>query len=946
MKKNPLRELKALGQSVWLDFFRRALILSGELKKLAQEDGLRGVTSNPSIFEKAIAGSHEYDGDIRALALESHSVEEIYEALVVRDIQMAADTLRPFYDELKGQDGFVSLEVSPHLAHDTEATIAEARRLWNAVKRPNVMIKVPATLEGLPAIRQLTNEGINVNITLLFGLPRYERVADAYLSGLEERATRGEPIAGVASVASFFLSRIDVLLDPVLEKMARGQGPQASRAQALVGQVAIASAKIAFQIYKGIFSSPRFQRLDDLGAKPQRLLWASTSTKNPAYPELKYVEPLIGAGTINTMPVETLNAYRDHGKPSLTLEQGTIEARATLEELAGLGIDLDAATRTLENEGVEKFNKPYDILMSLLRQRRVAAQQEPLNRQALSLGSYEKAVCDRLARLENEDFCARFWRKDPGVYTSKPETQKGICQSMGWLHVAEKMEANTGELSRLAAEARSAGFEHAVLLGMGGSSLAPLVMAQVFPKAQGGLPLIVLDSTDPESILGVERGLALERTLFIVSSKSGTTAESSALGDYFFAKVQERKGDRAGENFIAITDPGTPLEALSRERRYRRTVLSFPDIGGRYSAFSPFGLIPAALMGVEVGEALIRELRMARACDSCVPLRENPGVALGAALGELALRGRDKLTFFMPRAIEPFGLWLEQLVAESTGKNGKGLVPIAGEELGAAAVYGNDRVFVFFRLKAEKEEAAERLADQLRTAGHPVVSIEMDGPLDLAQEMFRWEMATATAGSVLGINPFDQPNVQESKDETNRTLTRLRISGKIEEPPPSTTVDSIALYARGRARDASHLIQSMVARASPGTYLAIQAYLPENGETRRALQALRTGLRDALGVATMLDYGPRYLHSTGQMHKGGPEKVLVLQLTRDPAEDVPIPKQPYGFGELERAQAIGDLEVLRRHERPAMRVHLAGDPVEGLDRLLNLFKEAVADTRR
>jgi transaldolase len=370
MRENPLLKLSAFGQSIWLDYIRRQMIDAGELKRLIDGDGLKGVTSNPAIFQKAIAGSTDYDEAIRNLAQAGKSVEAIYQVLTVEDVQRAADLFRPLYDRLAGQDGFVSLEVNPHLARDTRGTVAEARRLWQALARPNVLIKVPATKEGLPAIRQLISEGINVNVTLLFGLPRYREVAEAYIAGLEDGAALGRPLARVASVASFFLSRIDVLLDPQLEKLAAAGGTVAQMARDLIGQVAVASAKRAYAIYQEIFASARFQKLAAQEARPQRLLWASTSTKNPAYPDVKYVEPLIGADTVNTLPPETLAAYRDHGDPAAHLTEGADRAAGNLARLAELGLDLDSATQQLEDEGVEKFNQPFDSLMATLEGKR------------------------------------------------------------------------------------------------------------------------------------------------------------------------------------------------------------------------------------------------------------------------------------------------------------------------------------------------------------------------------------------------------------------------------------------------------------------------------------------------------------------------------------------------------------------------------------------------
>jgi transaldolase len=366
MKDNPLKQLGTLGQSLWLDYIRRDLIVSGELRRLIEEDGLRGMTSNPSIFEKAIVESHDYDEDIRAMVLEGKGVKAIYEALSQRDVQSAADEFRPVYDLTDGRDGYVSLEVNPHLAHDTKGTLEEARRLWAALNRPNVFIKVPATADGLPAIQQLISEGINVNVTLLFGLPRYQQVAEAYIAGIEARAAQGKAVKHVASVASFFVSRIDTLVDPLLDKLIAQGGEQAEIAKKVHGQVAVASAKAAYQIYKEVFGSDRFKKLADRGARVQRLLWASTSTKNPDYSDVKYVESLIGPDTVDTAPIETLDAYRDHGDPKARLEQDVEDAGWVLERLPELGISIGKVTQQLEDEGVEKFDEPFDQLMETL----------------------------------------------------------------------------------------------------------------------------------------------------------------------------------------------------------------------------------------------------------------------------------------------------------------------------------------------------------------------------------------------------------------------------------------------------------------------------------------------------------------------------------------------------------------------------------------------------
>ena len=950
MSDNPLVKLGHFGQSIWLDFLRRDLYTTDKLQRMIDEDGLRGMTSNPAIFDEAISGSDDYDHAIRVLALEGNDVEEIYESLVVSDVQHAADVFRPTYEESGGRDGLVSLEVSPQLAHDTEATIAEARRLWAAVERPNVMIKVPATLEGLPAIQQLISEGINVNVTLLFGLPRYRQVAEAYIAGLEARLDEGREIDHIASVASFFLSRIDVLIDPWLEKLMQGDDPKASIARDLHGQVATASAKVAYQIYKEIFEGKRFQRLANQGAHTQRLLWASTSTKNPDYSDVKYVEALIAPDTVNTIPFKTLDAYRDHGKPAVRIEEGLPEARDVLQQLDAVGIDLDGATQELEDEGIAKFVMPYNQLMETLAKAHRAAVNEPVDSQTLTLEEDEAAVKERLADLEGQPFIQQLWRKEPTLWKQDLQDQAVITSALGWLHVPDKMEDAVGELEGFCGQLRDAGMRHVVHMGMGGSSLAPLVFQRTFSSPQGACPLTVLDTTDPATIRQIEKTVPLTDTLFIVASKSGTTTEALSYGDYFYGKLEDLKGGGAGGNMASITDPGSPLVDLSHERGYRKVFLNFTDIGGRYSALSYFGLLPAALMGVDVGELLVRALRMRYACSPEAPAAdrdpaENPGLALGATLGELGLRGRNKVTFLMPEALATFGMWLEQLLAESTGKEGTGLLPVTGEPIGDPSVYGDDRLFVHFRLKnaadrnPKADETLDRGVDALRDAGHPVVTIEMGDLLDLGQEFFRWEIATAIAGAILGINAFDQPNVQESKDNTNRLLDVYEREGQLPEEEPALVEEPLVLYAEnGAYQSIAEALAGFFGKAQPEDYVALMAYLTEEQDTQQLLQDIRVYLRDKLRLATTLGYGPRFLHSTGQLHKGGPNTGLFIQLTADDAVDVPLPGQPYSFGTLKRAQALGDLQSLRKHGRRVVRIHLGPHVQQGLAALQKAIK--------
>jgi transaldolase/glucose-6-phosphate isomerase len=877
-----MQALLDLGQSVWLDYLRRGMLRSGELQSLI-DDGLRGMTSNPTIFEHAIGGSSDYDATLRALAASPKNNLEIFEQLAVEDVRQAADRFRPVYDATEGRDGFVSLEVSPTLARDTERTIAEGRRLWAQVDRPNLMIKVPGTKEGWPAIERLLSEGININITLLFSLEHYRQVAEAYMRALEARTRAGKAIDRLASVASFFVSRVDTETDRRID--AKGGALRDLR-----GKVAIANAQLAYAWFRESLRSARWQQLASADARPQRLLWASTGTKDPAYSDVLYVDSLIGPDTINTMPPATLQLFEDHGTVARTLPDDASEARTVMDRLAAGGVDFADITRALEDDGIEKFAKSFETLLGVIGQKREAlAAQVPRRHSAVR--ALEAAVAVRLDASDVAQLPKRIWARDPTVWKDDPDTPE-IRDRLGWLTVGEAMAQQVKTLTAFAAKVR-AEFSRVVLCGMGGSSLAPEVVWRTFGAAPGHPALHVLDSTDPRAVRQAGQG-DLAKALFIISSKSGTTQESDSFFRYFW----ERTGGR-GSQFIAITDPGTPLEQLAKERRFRRTFLNQTDIGGRYSALSFFGLVPAALIGVDVDTLLHRAHRMAEACAACVPALENPAARLGALLGEAALAGRNKVTFVLSPGIASFGLWAEQLIAESTGKEGKGILPVAGEALGRPEVYGEDRVFVSMVLAGEAEPGVEARLAELEQAGHPVIHVKLDDRSDLGQEFFRWEFATAVAGAVLRINPFDQPNVAESKANTKAVLA------KGSAPSPAASAAEL---------------EKFLTAIKPGDYLAIMAYLPPTPENDRRLAAIRLRFRDRLKVATTLGYGPRFLHSTGQLHKGGPPVGHFLQITERVAEDLPIPGESFSFGRLEAAQAEGDLVALRARGRPAIRV--------------------------
>jgi transaldolase/glucose-6-phosphate isomerase len=946
---NPVKALEKHGQAVWLDFLARGFVARGELQKLTDTDGVKGVTSNPSIFEKAIGSSDEYDGAIRsALKKGDLPVAGLFEHLAIEDIQHAADVLRPVYDQLKGADGFVSLEVSPYLAMDTKATIAEAERLWKEVHRKNVMIKVPATPEGLPAIEYLTGEGISINITLLFSQDVYVEVAEAYLAGLEKYVAGGGDPSHVASVASFFVSRIDSAVDKQLdEKIARANDPsEKERLAALKGKVAIANAKLAYQKYKRLFSGARWDKLAAKGARPQRLLWASTGTKNKEYRDVLYVEELIGPNTVNTVPPATLDAFRDHGEPRDSLEENLEDARHVLAELEKSGISLDAITEELVKDGVKLFADAADKLYGAVAHKRVAVLGHGIDRQELKLGGQiKKAVESATEEWRASAKIRRLWQKDKSIWTGDDEDKW-----LGWLNSAAA--ADIADYEDFSQRVKGQHFTDAVVLGMGGSSLGPEVLAETFPRKSGFPKLHVLDSTDPAQVRAMENAIDLSKTLFIVSSKSGGTTEPNVMKAYFLARVAEAIGaEKAGHRFIAVTDPGSSLEKVATKEGFARIFHGDPSIGGRYSVLSPFGLVPAATAGIDVRSLIKHTLSMQRSCGPDVPPQENPGVQLGLAMGIAGLEGRDKVTILSSRKVSDFGAWAEQLIAESTGKDGKGLIPIAGEPLGDLAVYGNDRFFIDLRTEDENDPAHDDKLAALEKAGHPVVRIVMKSVEHIGQEFFRFEMATAVAGSVLGINPFNQPDVEAAKIKTRQLTAAFEKSGVLPAEQPVMSSAKADLYTdernaadlreAGADGDLGSWLKAHFARTRANDYVALLAYVERSAPHIEALQTMRLAVRDRRHVATCAEFGPRFLHSTGQAYKGGPNSGVFLQITCDDARDLPVPGQKASFGVIKAAQARGDFDVLTERGRRALRVHLKGDLESGLKALDSAIRSAL-----
>jgi len=880
---NTIEQLTKLGQSLWYDNIQRKILENGEFKAMIQRGDIRGVTSNPSIFNHAIAKSTDYDAALIPLAWAGWDAEKIFWELAIEDIRAATDLFLPLYEESNGGDGYVSIEVSPFIANDTDKTAMQAQQLWARVARPNLMVKIPATKAGVPAIRKAIASGININVTLIFSLARYAEVMEAYLSGLEDRLAAGHPIDHIASVASFFVSRVDTKIDPKL--------PEGSP---LRGQAAVANAKLAYDEFLKTFKGARWDKLASKGARLQRPLWASTSTKNPAYSDVLYVDDLIGPNTVNTVPPATLDAYKDHGKAEITITRDLDRSKNALAQLEKQGISMDVMTQELEDEGVKAFADAFTQLLQTIDDRRKNA--------ASSLGPLADAVSKQIAKLETDSVPARIWKHDPSLWATESDAAgwNEVKIRMGWLDSIDKARALLPDYQSFADEVRKAGMDRVLVLGMGGSSLTAEVFSLIFPNSK--FKLAILDSTDPAQVALAAKNFPPEKSLYIVASKSGGTAEVMAGLDYFW---ELSKHDAS--HFIATTDSGTSLEKLARERGFRKIFSSDEMVGGRYSALTDFGMVPAALIGVDLNRLLDNADLMRHQCEANIPAARNPGLALGAVVAESALAGRNKLTVLADAPLSALASWVEQVIAESSGKHGKGILPVPMEPIGDASVYGNDRLFVYLRQTGELDASLKVLRD----AGHPVIDFSIPDSYTLAAEFFRWEIATVVACHIIGVNAFDQPDVQDSKTRTKAKIAEYQSSGKLNEG------ESIEL------NDAKTELTKFLAQARSGDYVAINAYLPRNEKINDSLQAMRVAIRAKTKCAVTTGFGPRFQHSTGQFHKGGPNTGLFIQIIADAAKDIDIPNEGMTYGALIRAQALGDFETLLAVGRRAIRIHLS-----------------------
>jgi transaldolase / glucose-6-phosphate isomerase len=923
-----LHEIHQLGQSTWLNYLRNSFIRSGELANHI-EMGIQGITANALVYQRAIAAGGDYDEAIRRETAAGTPLRRIYEALVVDDLQRAADVLRPVFEESNRLDGFVSLELEPAILIDATATVAEVRRLSHHIDRYNVMVEIPATPTGVEAIRHLVADGVSVNATHIFSVATYEQVAQAYIDGLEKYINshsvwRVTPTA----VASFSLSPLDATVDSLLLKADRRE---------LTGKTAIATAKVLYQRFQSIFTGPRWDKLVARGGRVLRPKWTRMTPSDFLLPATHYVEALVGPDTIATISPMILNTILNQGLIAADVSKGLDEAEAHLAELEKLGVEIGKVSDRMQKEHLQSSDRQFHHLMQAVMRRRDELDRgwEPMTGQ---LGEYENLVTEGLDELCRRRVVCRLWTHDHTVW--KPDPAE-ITNRLGWLHIMDAMNANTNRLQSFVAQLVAEGFTHALLLGMGGSSLAPELYHHTFGRPArppnmpfDGLDLVVLDTTDADALRAVDESLDLSRTLVIVATKSGGTVETLSAFKYFYNRLTGVVGaDQAGQHFIGITDPGSKIVDVAGEYRFRDVFLNDPNIGGRYSALSYFGLVPAALVGVNLDELLERGSSMAAnsmLCD-CDKIGHNLAARLGVVLGRLGLAGRDKVTFISSAAIAGFGEWAEQLIAESLGKEGKGILPVVGEQVAGGELYGNDRLFVHLRLDGDRTQyqAVAKLAD----SGHPVITLRLKDVYDLGGQFLLWEVATAIAAYFMAINPFDQPDVEAAKIKAREIVAEYSSTGHL---PGGDLL--------GPEADA---LAEFLTQAQPGDYIAIQAYARATPELDKGLRALRQKIRTHLSTrlghypATTIGYGPRFLHSTGQLHKGDRGNGMFIQLVSDAVNDVAIPDEAgaaessMSFNVLKKAQALGDARALRAARRRVIAFDVGQNPAEAINSLTN-----------
>lgn len=946
MSDNPLQQMRGRGQAVWLRGFRRRLVDSGGLSELVASAAVSGLETDPEVLAAAMSRGQEYIDVLLHLAGEGDGHAD---RLLVQEARIAAAVLLPAFEKSGGRDGFVAVPLDPALGTDAASLADAAHRMMAAAGTPNIVPILPPTSSGFAVFEALIADDHAVYIGPTFSIASVVRACEAYARG----AQRGGAAAPPTALVSFGVSPLDVALDELLRDRVRAAGGEMSTVESLLGGSATAITRVAWRRQRDCLAT----RIADPAARLLHMVWTGLSSTDPRQRKVRYVESLVGADTVVVLDSSLLRRvmHGDHARVDATLGQRVDEAEEIVAELAALGIDTEVVGEALEAQAQRQAQAAYGELERRVEQAthivtadaeraaELTATGTPWSASRPEIGDRLAASCDE---IESRRAITRMWDKDVSLWSDDEETANLVRNRLGWLDAAAASSLDWEPLGRFAAEIGSTEVENILLLGMGGSSLVTEVCRRIF----GSNAIQVLDSTLPTQIKAVADTIDPARTLILVASKSGTTVEVRALLDCFYGLATPML-DKPGEQFVAITDPGTPLEQIAHERGFARLWLAPSDVGGRFSALTVFGTLPMAVMGIDVPSVLASARRMAVNCGPEVDATVNPAARLGAALHKSHDAGRDKVTFVTPDSLSAFGLWAEQLIAESTGKQGCGLIPVIDEPATSIDRYADDRLFVSMSLASEQDRSHRERVDAIDAAGHPIVHIELEDIHDLGGEFFRWEAGVALAGALMGINPFDQPDVQASKERTMALLGAHQDGTPMADCPPLATDTGWAVFAdierdqelasRVRGTDLESWLAAHLGRAGVPDYVGIQAFVAATPEMRRALQGLRKLIFERRGVATTLGWGPAFLHSTGQLHKGGPECGLFLQITADDPTDIDIPGAGYSFRNLARAQSLGDLAALQERGRRVLRVHLR-DAVAGPGALLEAATAALS----
>lgn len=900
------KKFKEVGQSLWLDSINRDMILNGYLANLIEKYEISGLTSNPTIFENAILGSNAYDESLKIAAKKFSRVEDMAYSLMIEDIQRACDLLKSVYEKTSANDGYVSIEIPPTI-DDTNSMIDCASKIWEMVARDNLMIKIPATESGIKAEEELLKKGINVNMTLIFSPSVYSKVVDAYISAIKWRI-ENNITDKVFSVASFFVSRIDTEVSKILSKIASLTNNMDEKNEMLMlnGKAALSVSLIVYEIYLNKFYlSGEFKKYSDIGIKPQKLLWASTSTKDPSLKDTIYIDELCLPATINTAPQQTLYAFFDHGRINTEdINSRILQAKEIYSKIESLGVSWEEVYDNLLSDGIKRFIDSYKKILSA-----IESKLKNNLKAEITMQVYNISIKEKLNEVRKNRFIERLFLKDATLWRKDEQSSKQIKNSLGWTTLPTYMKDKINEIIKFRDEVIEDGFRYVILLGMGGSSLASEVIVNIFGHHKK-IKLFVLDSTNPEWILRILSEVDIKKTLFIVSSKSGTTLETISHFKYFYSLLK-KKVKQPGKNFIAITDEGTPLKQIAIKNKFRKVFINPSDIGGRFSALSYFGLVPAVFTQADISKLISKAQDTMKELES----ENSTALILGCFMGNSYLINRDKLTIIVPKKLERFGLWIEQLIAESTGKEGKGLIPIINTEIYDTSTYSDDRSFIIVTLK--NFEGNDEKIKKLIEAKHPVLRLYLNDIYDIAKEFYKWEIATAVCGHIMKINPFDQPDVQFTKDFTKKLLKSKNIPIK-----PDIKNKKWEIYLANMTReDEKSILWQILKNIPENGYLALCGYIDENPKNSTTFEKIKRLAIENGGITFISVYGPRYLHSIGQLFKGGKNTGIFIILTSHSKKDIKILGEDLSFRKICISQAQGDFLAMKEKGRKCIMVY-------------------------